>query len=178
MSDRFPYNLPSRAALCRLIRENPTYKDITDDLVTFEDLFHSPTSDVPGRTFLEMIDLRKQYKSWFIYRRLGLDLVLGKNSTISLMDIPSPASIAAEINRSRGMTFGPDDISFSTVPLVVKDNQIEYTLKAMLGSYAYYGECTITVNMVTRPGSARLLEDGSERLLEDGTIRQLEQWVD
>ena len=177
MSDRFPYNLPSRAALCRLIREKPIYRDIKDDLVTFEDMFHAPVGGVPGRTFIEMIDLSTQIKSWFVFRRLDLKMALTKNSTIKIIGTPTPKAIAEEINRSRGMTFGPDDISFSTTPLVVKGDQVEYTLKAMLGSYAYYGECTITVSIVTPPGSTRLLEDGSERLLEDGTVRQLEQWV-
>lgn len=177
MSDRFPYNLPSRAALCRLIREKPIYRNIKDDLVTFEDMYHAPVEGVPGRTFIEMTDLSTQIKSWLVFRRLDLKIAVAPNSTINITGTPTPKAIAEEINRSRGMTFGPDDISFSTTPLVVKDDQIEYTLKAMLGSYAYYGECTITVNMITRPGSARLLEDGSERLLEDGTVRQLEQWV-
>ena len=178
MSDRFPYNLPSRAALCRLIREKPIYRNIKDDLVTFEDMYHAPVAGVPGRTFIEMIDLSTQIKSWLVFRRLDLKIAVAPNTTINIIGQPTPKAIAEEINRSRGMTFGPDDISFSTTPLVGAGDQVEYTLKAMLGSYAYYGECTILVNIVGRPGNARLLEDGSERLLEDGTGRQLEQWID
>ncbi|BEG72412.1 virion structural protein [Pseudomonas phage PA1C] len=176
MSDRFPYNLPSRAALCRLIRETSKHKNIQDEFVNFEDMFFSPTSGVPGRTYIEMIDNKASLKDWFVYRRLELSHpdCLGPNPSIKLSGVATPAAIAEEINRSRKMTFGPDDLSFSTTVINTKDDVFEYELVAMTGSYAYFGSTIVTIEMVEGNQYARLLEDGGYRLMEDGLIRELE----
>lgn len=178
MSDRFPYNLPSRAALCRLIREKPIYRNIKDDQVTFEDMFHAPVEGVPGRTFIEMIDLLRQVKSWFVFRRLDLKISLVQNSTIKISGPPTPKAIAEEINRSRGMTFGPDDLSFSDSVIEGVGDNFVYELNAMLGSYAYFGSCLLNIEVLGGTQGDRLLETSSGgivRLLENGEGRELEK---
>lgn len=176
MSDRFPYDLPSRAALCRLIRETSKHKNIKDEFVSFEDMFYSPTTQIPGRTYIEMVDNLTSIKDWFVLRRLSLSHpdCLGPNPSIKLSGIATPATIAEEINRSRKMSFGPDDISFSTTIINHRDDIFEYELTAMTGSYAYYGSTKVQVEMVEGNQYSRLLEEGSYRLLEDGDIRELE----
>lgn len=178
MSDRFPYNLPSRAALCRLIREKPIYRNIKDDQVTFEDMYHSPVEGVPGRTFIEMVNLTDQIKSWFVFRRLDLKIALKQDSQITIQYPPTPRAIAEEINRSRGLTLGPDDISFSDTIIANVGTNFKYTVQAMLGSYVYFGDCTLEIEVITKAGGERLLETASggfPRILEDGTLRVLER---
>lgn len=175
MSDRFPYNLPSREALCVEIRKLARYVRIEDRYVTFEDMVFSPTVNVPGRTYLEMVDLKTSIKSWFVYRRLDLSIALGPDIYIYIVGKVSPKTIAQEINRSRGMVFGADDISFSDEELVPVSNIVEYRLEAMMGSYAYYGHCNVTVEVIPPSGTIpRLEEDGTVRLLENGFIRTFE----
>ncbi|MBW6072771.1 hypothetical protein KZ856_38015, partial [Pseudomonas aeruginosa] len=99
---------------------------------------------------------------------------LGPNPSIKLSGVATPAAIAEEINRSRKMTFGPDDLSFSTTVINTKDDVFEYELVAMTGSYAYFGSTIVTIEMVEGNQYARLLEDGGYRLMEDGLIRELE----
>ncbi len=173
MSDRFPYNLPSRAALCVEIRKLSRYANVEDKYVTFEDMFFSPTANVPGRTYIEMVDLKSNAKGWFVYRRLDLKVALGANPVIRLSGDITPKAIAEEINRSRGMTFGADDLSFSTEPLYFVDGYLEYTLKAMTGSYAYFGSVTVSIEDAGYASRLRLLEDRTPRQLESGEYRLL-----
>lgn len=175
MSDRFPYNLPSREALCVEVRKLPQHARIEDRYVTFEDMIFSPTQRVPGRTYIEMVDLVTSTKSWHVYRRLDLSIALEPIVYIAIIGDVTPKIIAEELNRSRGMTFGPDDLSFSNEYIYPVGGKVEYELEAMVGSYAYYGQCTLIIDVFTSTdGIPRIEEDGDYRLLEDGTIRLLE----
>ncbi|MNT82045.1 hypothetical protein D3C72_2217230 [compost metagenome] len=72
------------------------------------------------------------------------------------------------------MSFGPDDLSFSTVVINNTEETFVYRLKAMTGSYAYFGETDIIVEVMAANPYARYLEDGDPRLMETGEIRELE----
>lgn len=174
MSDRFPYNLPSRQALCVEIRELPKYRLIEDNLVTFEDIFFSPTSTNPGRTFIEMIDLKTNIKSWFVYRRLDLNIALGPDPKITIVGKITPRTIVDEINRSRGMTFMEDDLDMSDDVLVSPTDEFVYTLKALSGSYAYYGKVDIVIRTTSVPSNNRYTEDNIPRQLENEEYRTLD----
>ena len=171
--NKFPYNMRSREALVELIRQT---EDLTlsDDLVTFEDIVYSPTQQEPGRTFIEMIDLRVNHKYWYAYRRLELDKALPLNYVITLTQRPTPAAIVNEINRSLGMNFGPDDTSFSNTILTTENTPFVYRMVAFAGSYAYCGAVNILVNQAIAESDIREEEDGTIRLEEDGIIRRKE----
>lgn len=173
MSDRFPYNLPSRDALCVEIRKIYRYAHVEDNFVTFEDMFFSPTTNVPGRTYVEMVDLKRNTKGWFVYRRLNLAVALGLNPLIRISGPVTPKAIAEEINRSRSMTFGPDDLSFSTEVLPMMNGELQYKLTAMTGSYAYFGSVNILVEDADFASKLRLFEDRYPRTLENGQYRIL-----
>jgi hypothetical protein len=174
-TDRFPYNMPARDALVRQVSEDMR-REFKPELVSFEDMFFAPLPAVPGRTFIEMTDFTTGIRDFYVYRRLDLanQKALGTNTRIKVKGRPTPASIAEEINRSRKMTFGPSDISFSTAVIETREDVFTYRLKALTGSYAYYGETDIIVEIISVDPFARLLEDGAVRLLEDGEIRELE----
>lgn len=174
-NDRFPYNMPAREALVKQVNTD-LRRNYKPEQVSFEDMFFAPLPAIPGRTYIEMTDRLTGRKEFFVYRRLDLahPKALGMNTKITILGLPTPASIAKEINRSRKMTFGPDDISFSTVVINTKDDLFVYRLKAMAGSYAYFGETDILVEVIAVNPFARYLEDGDPRLLETGDIRELE----
>lgn len=176
MSDRFPYNLPSRAALVQEVRDSENRPDLKDSDVTFEDIFFSPTEVEPGRTYIEMVDRTTQIKDWFVYRRLNLSnpACLGESISIKLIGDPTPAAIALEINRSMGMTFGPSDVSFSDEFIQVPGESFQYELRALTGSYVYFGKTLVNVTVVPNSRWLRYLESGRIRYLEDGIPRQLE----
>lgn len=174
MSDRFPYDLPSREALCVEIRKISRYKYIEDNLVTFEDMYFSPTRQMPGRTFIEMVDLKTNIKSWFVYRRLDVNIALGSSPIIVLTGDITPKAIVEEINRSRNMHFKEDDFDMSLEKILPTENEYIYTLKTLSGSYAYYGKVDVTIRTTKVPLNVRLLEDGSTRFLESGDYRTLE----
>jgi hypothetical protein len=178
MNDRFPYDMPSRAALVRLAQEEMPMEGIEEDYVNFDDMFFAPLPAVPGRTFIEMTNRKTGRKFPYVYRRLDLQLTpIGRDAIIRVTGLPTPATIAKEINRSRNMHFGPDDLSFSNVVINSRDTSFKYTLKALMGSYAYYGEVEITVEVLDVNGWARYLEDGDPRLMETGDIREMEHVV-
>ena len=170
---KFPYNMKSRAALVELIRITEKM-DIADDLITFEDIVYSPTPQEPGRTYIEMIDLRINYKYWYAYRRLELNKVIQPRYSITLTQRPTPSAIVNEINRSLDMNFGPDDTSFSNTVLTTSNESFIYTMKAFAGSYAYCGTVDILVNQAIAELKIREEEDGTIRLTEAGIIRRLE----
>lgn len=172
--DRFPYNLPSRKALVELARREKPNDNIQDDFVFFGDMFFGPVPGTPGRTFVEMENQLTKVKRWFVYRRLDFARVLGPNPIITVVGKVTPASIAKEINRSREMYLDYTDVDFGADVLHVGGEPYEYILKALPGSYVYYGQAKITVNPIPVVDDVRLLEDGTERLLEDGTQRMLE----
>jgi hypothetical protein len=174
-TDRFPYDMPSRDALVKQVNID-LKRNYKPDQVSFEDMFFAPLPAIPGRTFIEMTNRLTGLKEFFVYRRLDLahPKALGTSTRITIVGLPTPASIAREINRSRKMTFGPDDISFSTVVISVKEASFVYRLKAMTGSYAYFGETDVIVDIVEANPYSRYLEDGDNRLMEDGDIREME----
>lgn len=175
INDRFPYNMPSRDALVRLVNTD-TGRTLRPDQISFDDMYFAPIPTVPGRTYIEITDHTNGGKEAHTYRRLELShqKCLGVNTRVTITGRPTPALIAAEINRSRDMHFGPDDVSFATTAIPFSDTTFVYTMVAMTGSYAYVGETTIIVEVVEIDPFSRLLEDGTVRLLEDGAIRELE----
>lgn len=175
ITDRFPYDMPARDALVAQVNKD-LKRNYKPSQVSFEDMFFAPLPAIPGRTFIEMTDHLTGLKFPFVYRRLELNhqKALGTNTRITVLGRPTPASIANEINRSRKMTFGPDDISFSNTVLPNTEDTFVYRLKAMTGSYAYCGETDIIVEVVEANPYARYLEDGDPRLMETGEIRELE----
>jgi hypothetical protein len=174
-TDRFPYDMPSRDALVEQVNRD-LKRSYKPNQVSFEDMFFAPLPAIPGRTFIEMTNRLTGLKEFFVYRRLDLAhaKALGTSTRIKIVGLPTPASIANEINRSRKMSFGPDDISFSTVVINNKEETFVYRLKAMTGSYAYFGETDVIVEVVEANPYTRYLEDGDHRLMETGAIRELE----
>lgn len=179
MSDRFPYNLPSEEALVELVRRDMGRPNLKDEYITFEDLFFSPTEVEPGRTYVEMIDQQTNHKDWFEFRRLNLSdqRCLGPVVSIKVLGDPTPANIAAEINRSRKMPFGPGDISFSDELLPVQDTSFEYDLIALTGSYVYFGQTKVLVEIIPVSQWTRYLQAGSIRYTEEGVTRELEHRI-
>lgn len=179
MSDRFPYNLPSREALVELVRRSENRPTLKDEYVTFEDLFFSPSTMEPGRTYIEMLDKVSNHKDWFEFRRLDLanPRCLGPLVSIKVMGDPTPANIAAEINRSRKMPFGPSDVSFSDELIPVIGDTFEYEFTALSGSYAYYGKTMVQVEIIPISQWTRYVEAGSIRYTEEGDARNLEHRV-
>lgn len=176
MSDRFPYNLPSREALVELIRRSERRPNLKDDYVTFEDLYFTPTTAEPGYTTIEMIDKIADFKSWFEFRRLDLSnpRCLGPVVNIKIQGDPTPEAIAKEINRSRNMKFDPSDLSFSDEQIPVFGDTFTYVLRALSGSYVYYGETIVNVEILPISRWTRYLEDGCIRYTEDDITRELE----
>jgi hypothetical protein len=174
-TDRFPYDMPSRDALVEQVNRD-LQRNYKPNQVSFEDMFFAPLPAIPGRTFIEMTSRLTGLKEFFVYRRLDLanPKALGTSTRIKVLGRPTPASIANEINRSRKMTFGPDDLSFSTVVINNSEETFVYRLKAMTGSYAYFGETDVIVEVLEANPYARYLEDGDARLMETGDIRELE----
>jgi len=179
MSDRFPYNLPSREALVELVRRSENRPNLRDDLVTFEDLFFSPTLVEPGRTYIEMIDLTTSLKDWFEFRRLDLadNRCLGPSVSIVIQGNATPANIALEINRSRKMPFGPSDVSFSDELIPYTGDSFEYDFTALSGSYVYYGTTKVKVTVIPTSRWTRYMENNGTRFTENGVERELEHKV-
>lgn len=171
--NKFPYNMHSREALVELIRITQNM-DLKDDLVTFEDIIYSPTIAEPGRTYVEMIDLRYNYKYWYAYRRLELYKVIPANYAITLSQRPTPAAIAIEINRSLDMKFDPSDVSFSNTIITNSNEPFIYRFTAFAGSYAYCGYADILVNQAISDEYIRIEQDSTIRLTEKGIIRRIE----
>lgn len=179
MSDRFPYNLPSREALVELVRRSENRPDLRDNFVTFEDLFFSPTLVEPGRTYIEMVDLITSHKDWFEFRRLDLadNRCLGPTINIIVQGNATPANIALEINRSRKMSFGESDVSFSDEVIAYTGDSFDYDFTALSGSYAYYGTTKVKVTVVPTSQWTRYTESDLIRYTEVGVERELEHKV-
>lgn len=177
---RFPYDLPSYDALVELIRRDRPDEDIQKEFLVFGDFFFAPTDEEPGRTYIEMTNLRNGKKRWFVYRRLDIQPVLREYTLdsepyirIDLGGEITTAKIVAEINRKFKMHLDHNDVEVSYKPLTTNANTV-YTLYMLPGSYAYYGYVPIYVNTTPDEFAYRLLEDGTVRLLEDGTRRRME----
>lgn len=176
MSDRFPYNMPSREALVELVRRSENRPNLRDDYITFEDLFFSPTALEPGRTYIEMIDLLTSHKDWYEFRRLDFadNRCLGPAISIIVQGEATPANIALEINRSRKMKFGESDVSFSDELIPYTGNTFDYDFTALSGSYAYYGTTKVRVTVVPTSKWTRYTENGRIRYTEAGIEREIE----
>lgn len=177
---RFPYDLPSYDALVELIRRERPSEDIQKDFLIFGDMFFAPTDEEPGRTYIEMTNLRTGKKRPFVYRRLDINPVLRQYTLaeepyigIEIDGEITSAKILAEINRKFKMHLNHDDVEVSNKPLTAEDNTV-YTMYMLPKSYAYYGFISIYVNTTPDALNHRLLEDGTVRLMEDGRERLLE----
>lgn len=179
MSDRFPYNMPPRAALVELVRRTENKPGLRDEYVTFEDLFYSPTDVEPGRTYIEMVDLLTSHKYWYEFRRLDLEnpRCLGPVVNIRLQGEPTPANIALEINRARKMQFGPSDVSFSDELIPYVGNSFVYEMRALSGSYVFYGKTRVVVEVIPTSRWTRYEEDGVTRLTEQNIVREREHRI-
>lgn len=175
-SDRFPYDMPPRAALIRLIEETYPNHQLVSDYLNIGEPFFAPTATTPGRTFIEVEDTDYNVKRWYVYRRLDLAIALGEQPHIQLTTAISPQAIVDEINRSRGMTLTADDVPYHSRPLVPVGESVIYRLRALPTSLVWYGEVLVDVTYVGPPPTPqRQLESGELRTLEDGTVRTLEQ---
>lgn len=179
MSDRFPYNLPSREALVELVRRSNKRPNLKDEYVTFEDMFFSPTEVEPGRTYIEMIDRETSHKDWFEFRRLDFadTRCFGPSLSIKVMGEPTPANIALEINRSFLRKLGPSDVSFSEELIPVIGNTFEYDFTALTGSYVYFGTTKVLVEIIPVSQWTRYTEAEKIRYTEDDITRELEHVV-
>lgn len=173
-SDRFPYDLPAFDAMVTLVQETKPSWRIQRDYVRFQDVQFQPTAEIPGRTYIEMIDMLANAKRPLVYRRLDLGIVLGNNYTITLTGVPTPRAIAKEVNRTKLMFLDEDTVDFSTTPIGDGITTFQYTLEAKPGAYVYYGSTNLIVQIAQIPTNARLLEGGDLRLLEAGDTRLLD----
>jgi hypothetical protein len=180
MSLRFPFDLPSRQALVELIRRDRPSEELLDDYVLFEDMYFSPSEEEPGRTYIEMTNLRTGKKRPFLFRRLDIAQILREYTAedepfvrIELDGTITSAKVVAEINRKFNMHLNHDDVEVSYQPMT-KHNATVYTLIMLGTSFAYYGWVPIYVNTTPEELGLRLLEDGTVRLLENGITRRLE----
>ncbi|MNX53125.1 hypothetical protein D3C86_838160 [compost metagenome] len=180
MSLRFPFDLVGRSALIELIRRDRPSDHLSDEYVLFEDLYFTPSEEEPGRTYIEMTNLKTGKKRPFLYRRLDINVVLREYTPVDepyvrleLDGDITTAKIVDEINRKFNMHLNYDDVEVSYQPLTKRLNTV-YTLIIRPGSFAYYGYVPIYVNTTPEELGLRLLEDGTVRLLENGTPRRLE----
>lgn len=177
---RFPYDLPSERALVELIRRDRPQDDVREGFVRFGDFYYSPTATEPGRTYVEMNNLRTGKKRWFVYRRLSIDQVLREYAvddqyyvTLEIDGAITSAKILAELNRTFRLPLDHTDVDTDDQIITTNDATV-FTLTMRPDSYAYYGQAVIYVNTTPDKLYARLLEDGSIRLLENGVPRLME----
>lgn len=176
IDESFPYDLPGSRAIVALLQKTRPLLDVREGLVLFEDLRHSPTEEMPGRSFIEVINQWTNIKSFFAFRRLDLGKTLG-NGIVRIVVVGdiTPKAIALEINRSRNRFLEAIDVDFSNSAVFTGRGKHTYIMKALPSSYVYYGQAIIEVESVAFNPYARLLEDGTPRQLETGVIRVLEQ---
>lgn len=173
-TDRFPYDLPSREALIRLINETYPDYELGDDTTEFNAPFFAPTSSIPGRTYIEAEATLLNRKHWFVYRRLDLGVTFPHVLTISVAGVITPRKIVEEVNRVYNMRFDPTDVRMDDFPLAPSGYSVTYRLRALPGSYVWFGSALIDVNAIDVPLNVRVSEEGVYRLSEEGTIRLME----
>jgi hypothetical protein len=174
IDDDFPYDLPGKQALVALIQKGLPHLDVREEYAVFGDLTHSPTSLIPGRSFVELDNQWTNIKSWLAFRRLDIAKSLGLKPKIVVQGAITARSIALEINRSRNRFLDATDVDWGNTTLSDGAKPFIYTMKILSSSYVYYGEVQIEVISSGVNPNARLLEDGTPRQLEDGSIRLLE----
>ncbi|MFO5615042.1 hypothetical protein ACLBQC_31255, partial [Klebsiella pneumoniae] len=98
MQDIFPYDIASRDALVKLARDDLKI-NFKPETVTFEDMFFSPTTIEPGRTFIEMIDITTDIKYMLTYRRLDFadPRAIGEGSIQKIVGNLTPKGIGEDI---------------------------------------------------------------------------------
>lgn len=173
--DRFPYNLPGRQALVRLINETyPSYRlDVA--YTDFKPPFFSPTIQTPGRTFIQAENTEINADFWFVFRRLDLGILFPQNVEILVDGVITPRKIVEEINRSYDMSFDEEDVLMSNTQLVPLGHSAFYRMRSKAGSFVWYGSALIEVGPLHPPENARTLEDGvTFRFLENGDLREME----
>lgn len=173
-NDVFPYNLPSRQALIRLIQETHPRFNLKDEYTEFSQLFFAPTETSSGRTFITVEQTDLNITRSYVFRRLNLSVAFRGSVTVKIEGAITSRSIVAELNRSRNMHLGPEDVEIDDTVLNPNGFSVNHTLKAKPGSYVWFGELVVNAESLSRPANVRLLEDGTERLLEDGEYRLLE----
>jgi hypothetical protein len=170
----FPYNLPSRLALIRLIQETHPRFNLKDEYTQFDEPYFAPTESIPGRTFIEVEQTDLNVKRQYVYRRLDLDITFKGGITIRLEAPVTPRKIVEEINRTRGMKLGADDVEISDREIGNPGVPVNYMLQAKPKSLVWFGSVPVYVEPMDRPQDIRILEDGSSRLVESGGYRMLE----
>lgn len=178
MSIIYHYDKRGREALVELVKTIYPRLGVQSHTVAFEEPIHVPTTDEPGRTYIEMELFDRGVKLPFYYRRLDLAISMGDPVRINLpvgSDV-TPRIIAETINTRLGFSLNSRDVDFSRTLIRTERNPLIYTLKAKPGSYVWYGETTVEVKLSHITGHERLLEDGSFRLMESNekAYRQLE----
>lgn len=173
-SDRFPYDLPSREAMVRLIQETFPKFGLEKRYAKLGRPFFQPTADIPGRTFIEVENTIKNVKANYVYRRLDLGVTFPNGLEIAVTGPITPRSVAQEINRAYEMQFGPEDVPYFDFMLVPIGISVVYRMRALSDSLVWFGDVLVTVHPADIPSNARLLEDGRVRYLEDGEVRIME----
>ncbi|MGB2135618.1 MAG: hypothetical protein ACPHYG_06460, partial [Flavobacteriales bacterium] len=170
----FPYNLPSRQALIRLIKETNPRFNLKEKYAHFEPPHFAPTDSVPGRTFIEVEQTDLNLKRWYVYRRLDFAVTFRNGINIKLEAPVTSRRIVEEINRTRNMALTEADVALNDQALTQPGMPATWTMKAKPESYVWFGEVSVYVEPLDRPANIRLLEDGSARLIESGKYRLLE----
>ena len=170
----FPYNLPSRQALIRLIQETHPRLNLKDAYCDFDDPYFSPTEEIPGRTFIEVEQTDLNIRRTYVYRRLDFGVTFSGGIKLKLDAPLTSRKIVDEINRTRGMTIGEEDVAVDDEEFGVTGMPEEFVLKAKSTSLVWFGSTVVTIEPLDRPENIRLLEDGTARLTEDGGYRLLE----
>lgn len=173
-TDVFPYNLPSRQALIRLIQETHPRFNLKEKYAAFTDPYAAPTESIPGRTFVEVEQIDLNLKRWYVYRRLDLNVSFKGGITIKLETPVTSRKIVEEINRTRGMNITAEDVELDDVELGQPGYPVNFVLVAKPTSFVWYGSVPVYVESLDRPANIRILEDGSSRLVESGSYRMLE----
>lgn len=175
MSDnQFPYNMQGHEALVRLINDTYPHYQMRPRTTVFGKPFFAPMEGIPGRTFIEAEATERNAFFWFVYRRLDLGVTFRDTPVIYIEGEITPRKIALELNRSYGMNFTERDVAFLDTPLVPLGMSTFYRLRALPGSYVWFGEAVIDVLPLGIPTDARLLESGAVRLMESGAFRLME----
>ncbi len=173
-TDVFPYNLPSRLAMIRLIQETHPRFNLKEEYTHFDPPFASPTETNPGRTFVKVEQTDLNLERHYVYRRLDLNITFKGGITIKLDSPVTSRRIVEEINRVRDMNLGLDDVEMNDEPMGEPGQPLNYTMAAKEDSLVWYGSVPVYVESTDRPMNIRILEDGSSRLVETGDYRLLE----
>ena len=85
-----------------------------------------------------------------------------------------PKALVKEYTQKIIRDYFEDDVDMSDDLIDNASGEFTYTLKALTGSYAYYGKVEITISSSGIPENARRLENDTPRLLENGEFRSMD----